>query len=162
MGPRDWFETLREAVERIGTTKDTGGSTTAGTLMGKLNAALSKANTISAATGRIGNSGDTGGTPTAGTVMGKLNAMLNIAKNGGMPVVKSVQYGECTHNVSGPTEKTITISPVNASKSIVILDAAHPASSGKQGCHLMELSETSLKIYIAYTGSFSWQVVESF
>lgn len=109
---------------------------------------------------RIGTTKDTGGTPTAGTAMGKLNAILNVVKSGVMPTVKSVQYGVCTLGTAGPKEETITISPINANKSIVILDAAHPNTSGKQGCRLIELSATSLKIYLAYAGSFSWQIVE--
>lgn len=65
------------AVNKIGTANDTGGSTTAGTILGKENAILTKVNSISTATNKIGATGDTGGSTTAGTVMGKCNAILN-------------------------------------------------------------------------------------
>lgn len=119
MGPRDWFETIKEVAKKIGSTGDTGGST------------------------------------TTGTVMGKVNAILAVLKNGGMPVVKSIQYGNFNAGSASWEEKTIAISPVNADKSIVILNAAHPNSSGKQGCMLKALSATSLVVYVAYVGIFS-------
>lgn len=68
------------AVNKIGTANDTGGSTTAGTILGKENAILTKVNSISTATNKIGATGDTGGSTTAGTVMGKCNAILNSIK----------------------------------------------------------------------------------
>lgn len=40
MGPRDWFETIKEVVKKIGNTGDTGGSQTAGTVFAKENAIL--------------------------------------------------------------------------------------------------------------------------
>lgn len=40
MGPRDWFETIKEVVKKIGNTGDTGGSQTAGTVFAKENTAL--------------------------------------------------------------------------------------------------------------------------
>ena len=50
--PRDWMETVRETVERIraliGSPADTGGSATAGTIMGKENAIIEKVNLIEA------------------------------------------------------------------------------------------------------------------
>jgi len=75
----------------LGATGNTGGTTTAGTVMAKLNAILTswtstRAGYLDAAvTSRasqtsldtlVGATGNTGGTTTAGTVMGKLNALL--------------------------------------------------------------------------------------
>lgn len=165
MGPRDWMETIKEAIERIGTTKDTGGSTTAGTLMGKLNAALSKINTIYTATGKIGSTGDTGGSQTAGTVFGKENAILEVLKNGGMPVVKSIQSGRVS--VGGKNRiSEITISKVNPSKCIVLVDTvSYTNGSYVHHSYFESLTETTLKIVWTGSGGYesamvNWQVIE--
>lgn len=83
-------------VNAIGATGNTGGSTTAGTVMGKLNALLTSwtstragyIDTINTNAARltstratkidnIGATGDTGGSTSAGTVMGKLNKIIS-------------------------------------------------------------------------------------
>ena len=55
-----------DKLANFGATGDTGGTSTAGTLTAKINAALSN----------IGVTGDTNGTATAGTVMAKVNKLL--------------------------------------------------------------------------------------
>lgn len=91
--------TAQAVSNKIGAAGDTGGSTTAGTVMGKLNKLISdlaahmgrwtaaragyidtintNAANIKAKTDTIGATGDTGGSTTAGTVMGKLNKAIS-------------------------------------------------------------------------------------
>ena len=84
-------------IDNIGATGDTGGTTSAGTVMGKLNALLTNMATVDTVadniytkvdtevaaiktkTDTIGATGDTGGSATAGTVMGKLNGIFTNA-----------------------------------------------------------------------------------
>jgi hypothetical protein len=66
------FIPINKIKKTIGKTDDTGGSSTAGTVMGKLNNIISNSPSSS-----IGNTADTGGSATSGTVFGKLNAVLN-------------------------------------------------------------------------------------
>lgn len=66
---------INKIKKLIGTTNDTGGTSTSGTVMGKLNNIIN--NNSSTA---IGNTTDTGGTATAGTVMGKLNGLFGEVK----------------------------------------------------------------------------------
>lgn len=64
---------INKIKKLIGTTTDTGGSSTSGTMMGKLNNIISNnSSTV------IGNTTDTGATATTGTVMGKSNAILEL------------------------------------------------------------------------------------
>ena len=89
----------KNSADRIGTTGDTGGSTAAGTVMGKLNKLISDIAThaaswtstragyidtikgttdaIKTSADRIGAANDTGGSTTAGSVMGKLNKLIS-------------------------------------------------------------------------------------
>lgn len=60
---------VTEIKNEIGSTTDTGGSSTAGTVMAKGNAILTEVN-------KIGNMNDTGATATTGTVFGKLNSLI--------------------------------------------------------------------------------------
>lgn len=74
---------------RVGTTGDTGGTATSGTLFGKLNAILKQFLdnwTVTRATKldeltKIGGATDTDGTLTSGTIFGKLNTILNLTGN---------------------------------------------------------------------------------
>lgn len=86
---------LTEVNTKIGTTANTGGTATAGTVMGKLNNLTSGAAThaaawtaaratkidtmdtnVSSVKTSVGATTDTGGSATAGTLMGKLNALV--------------------------------------------------------------------------------------
>lgn len=66
-----------DKLVNFGTTSDTGGTSTAGTAMAKLNKLLTDW-TVTRATklDNIGATGDTGGTASAGTIMAKLNKLL--------------------------------------------------------------------------------------
>lgn len=93
---KDAKTAAQEASNKVGAANDTGGSTTAGTVMGKLNKLISDLTThmgrwTAARAGyidtintnaknsadRTGATGDTGGSATAGTVMGKLNKLIS-------------------------------------------------------------------------------------
>ena len=112
---------IKTKTDTIGATGDTGGSATAGTVMGKLNKIISdiatfvgnwtatragyidtiKTNTDRLTSARatkidnIGATGDTGGSATAGTIMGKLNGIFTNAAN-------SVTYTK-TNNTASKT-----------------------------------------------------------
>lgn len=109
----------------------------------------------------IGATTDSGGSATAGTLMAKMNNML-----GNAGAVKSVQRGNTTFT-SASTNKTVTISSVNLSKSILILTGGYTshdtASSLSFSGHLY--SSTRLYLYCdtfssAVEHMLSWQVVE--
>lgn len=114
---------------KLGNATDTGGSTTSGTVMGKLN------NIISTITGRLGATNDTGGSATAGTLMAKVNNLITrvtaLENNAGGGSIKSVQIGTTTftttNNASGqpvPQNTTITINAVDPTKTIVLLHSS--------------------------------------
>lgn len=82
----------KNSADRIGAAGDSGGSTSAGTVMGKLNKLLSDLashvsswsstrasyiDTIKTSTDKIGAAGDTGGSSTAGSIFGKLNKLIS-------------------------------------------------------------------------------------
>lgn len=77
-------ETLDEVDEKLGSTKDTGGSSTSGSVFGKINYLVSQVSSYLATIyswsntlmGKIGNTNDSEGTATTGTVMGKLNYLV--------------------------------------------------------------------------------------
>lgn len=77
-------ETLDEVKGKIGSTADTGGSSTAGSVFGKLNYLVSQLSSylatiyswINTLMGKVGNTNDSEGTATTGTVMGKLNYLV--------------------------------------------------------------------------------------
>ena len=135
-------------IDNIGATGDTGGSSTAGTLFGKLNKIISdiasfvgnwtatragyidtiKSNTDRLTSARatiidnIGATGNTGGSATAGTVMAKLNAIitkLNSSSSGSSSAIKSIQHG---HVKNGFSTGTATINAVNVNKSVLIIN----------------------------------------
>jgi len=83
------FIPINKIKKTIGSANDTGGSSSAGTVMGKLN------NIINNSTSSIiGNTTDTGGTETAGTVYAKLNALITKDKH------KSFKYLETSFGVN--------------------------------------------------------------
>lgn len=112
----------------------------------------------------IGQAADTGGSQTAGTVFGKENAILGILKNGGMPMVKSIQKGVWN---AGSNSYEISISAINPQKSIAFVDAvSYSEGSYVKNIYLNGLTETTLKIGSTYSGGsyakpmVSWQVIE--
>lgn len=76
--------TLDEVKGKIGSTTDTGGSSTAGSIFGKLNYLVSQVSSYLSSVYnnclKIGSTTDTGGAASAGTIMAKLNEV--ILKNG--------------------------------------------------------------------------------
>ena len=76
--------TLDEVKGKIGSTTDTGGSSTAGSVFGKLNYLVSQVSSYLSSVYnnclKIGTATDAGGSTTAGTIMAKLNDV--ITKNG--------------------------------------------------------------------------------
>lgn len=85
-------ETLDEVDEKLGSTKDTGGSSTSGSVFGKINYLVSQVSSYLATVyswsntilGRVGTTTDTGGTTTSGSLMAKENAILaEVNKLGG-------------------------------------------------------------------------------
>lgn len=66
-----------DKLVNFGTTSDTGGTSTAGTAMAKLNKLLTDwTNARAIKLDNIGTTGETGGTASAGTIMAKLNKLL--------------------------------------------------------------------------------------
>ncbi len=113
----------------------------------------------------IGQEADTGGSSTEGTLAAKGNAMLEVLRNGGMPVVKSVQRGKVS--IDG-NDKTVYINTVDPDKCIVLLDIASNSNGTTiRNNYLSEL--TSSKLVIGASGGstgisalIGWQVVEFF
>ena len=160
-------ETTLEALDdKIGVTTDTGGTSTTGTVMGKLNKVIAdgaQQSTLSVVSSRVGATTDTGGSATAGTVMGKLNAIMGTMPTG---IVKSVQRG-VEHFFTGDQE--IAINSVNPDKCAVLLNTDRVGMSGTgvstgTGCYLVNLTATVLTITSSTNSSsgynVSWQVIE--
>lgn len=123
-----------DKLVNFGTTSDTGGTSTAGTAMAKLNKLLTdwtttRAGRIDTINSAIGTTANTGGTATAGTVMAKLNAIIT-ASSGGLKV-KSVQHGFIANTQTTSSTRNIPISSVVLAKSILITDTG--ASTGATG-----------------------------
>lgn len=110
----------------------------------------------------IGTTADTGGSATSGTLMAKMNNMLS---NAG--AVKSVQRGNATFTSESTTNKTVTISRVNLSKSILILTGGYTSHDSASGLSFSGHLYSSTQLYL-YCNMFSsaaehmlsWQVVE--
>lgn len=109
----------------------------------------------------IGQAADTGGSQTAGTVMAKGNAILAVLKNGGMPIVKSVQRGVAY--ISKNNDLNIAINAVDPNKCIVITSG----TSGYNGssCHYsyvksLEATKLTLGNNQYSNAAMSWEVVE--
>ena len=120
-------------VEKVGTTTDVGGSSSAGSTMAKLNALLKT----------VGNSD---------TSLSDLIASL-INKS----MVKSVQSGVVTIGSESFATKTITINNVNTLKSLAFVSG----SSSKGIAVIREFTTTSITIYMPqYSQTAFWQVVE--
>ena len=107
----------------------------------------------------IGQAADTGGSQTAGTVFGKENAILGILKNGGMPMVKSIQWGFSSLSVT----KNISISPVDVNKSLAFVFGMTYSTSPTHGCYLSNFESESIRVTGEVNNdrcSFNWYVVE--
>lgn len=110
----------------------------------------------------IGQEADTGGSSTEGTVFAKENAILEILRNGGMPIVKSVQYGMGSTRYEGGAT-VISISPINKDRAVVILNGSGAASNAAPVLSFID-TET-IGVYGSQSSSvvmFSWQVIEFF
>lgn len=140
-------------LDNIGTTEDTGGTSTTGTVIAKLNKLLTDWTTTRAGyltnlntrltstragyldkLANFGATGDTGGTATTGTLMAKVNALLNAGGSAGLKV-KSVQHGYVGSDTSGIELDTnqyrkIKISTVNVSKSILLSSSEIATANG--------------------------------
>ncbi len=129
-----------DKLANIGTTTDTGGTTSAGTVMAKLNKLLTDWTTTRAGyitnlnsrltstragyldkLANIGTTTDTGGTATAGTLMAKVNALLKAGSSAGLKV-KSVQHGFILAGSAKTETRLLAIATVNVAKSILITD----------------------------------------
>ena len=81
----------------------------------------------------------------------KLNSVYNtVTVKGNIPSVKSVQRGVIGNSSE---DFNITISSVNADKSIVLLDGPYPA-------YLVGITSTSITIRNFSNTNSSWQVIE--
>ena len=110
----------------------------------------------------IGQEADTGGSQTEGTVFAKENAILEVLKNGGLPIVKSIQRSSVS---TSDNYKTITISKVNPLKTIVLVNGGISFSGGGNAgmpVYVGGLTETSVTITGITNGGIdaSIQVVE--
>lgn len=127
---------------------------------------------ISEVLNRIGLTKDTGGSQTAGTVMAKENAILKVLKNGGMPMVKSIQRGVA--NIKGAVNTNVTsvsvaISPVDINKCIILLFgdgySYFPTTGSAILYHARAEFESAekLKIVLGYNMAninVLWQIIE--
>lgn len=112
----------------------------------------------------IGQAADTGGSQTAGTLAAKGNAILEMLKNGGMPIVKSVQRGNLITSNENVTTYTVNINTVNPDKSVLLLN--WPDSPGESGTSPVGAlvsfypdSFTLARRFLTHKYVF-WQVVE--
>ena len=165
-------------LDNIGATSDTGGSTTAGTVLAKLNALLTSWTSTRA--GYIDNIRSytiTNNTASkTGVLSAKLAYIISLLENAtyGLSaiksngVIKSIQRGTSSIN---RTSVNIAISEVDIAKAIVLIDGAgvYGSSSSTSGSspYLADFSSTNLTIDPGYTSgtsyvphSFSWQVIE--
>ena len=103
-------------------------------------------------------------TEKSNELQSKLNSVYNtVAVTGNIPFIKSIQRGIINGYFSGT--KSITISPINPDKSIVILHGSTRANT-TQLPYLSNLTNTTLVIWnkganrSSYYTNFSWQVIE--
>jgi hypothetical protein len=154
---------VTDIKDKVGSTADTGGTTTAGSIFAKLNAILhqflsywtpARAQKLDASVS------NEVWTDARAEKLDKLDTLLSRG------CVKSVQKGWSKGKYSDGN-RTINISSVTPSKCLVILkDSVNSSSSGKQyGSLLLSLSSTQLSITAnGYSDgdeySTSWQVIE--
>jgi len=169
----------------IGQTENTGGTTSAGTVMAKLNKLLTdwtttRAGYITNLNSRLtstragyldklanfGATGDTGGSATAGTLMAKVNALLGSGGSSGLKV-KSVQRGYVAYALISLDDngfRTIAIKQVNAAKSILISDTSFAQKGSTYTANAPELLDNGNQLKQVSTGlhcsAFNWSVIE--
>lgn len=128
-----------------------------------LNSISSTQKMLSSTQKLIGTTTDIGGDSTKGTVFAKENAILEKLKNGGIPVVKSVQRGKIS---SSTFPISVYISTINPEKAFVIVDTNSNSSGYQNRVSLFELKSSEIKFsignnsYSTYSTTFSWQIVE--
>ena len=171
----------------IGQTENTGGTTSAGTVMAKLNKLLTdwtttRAGYITNLNSRLtstragyldklanfGATSDTGGTATAGTLMAKVNALLGSGGSAGLKV-KSVQHGYVDKTyLSNATSRTITIKQVVAAKSILITNTSVDTYRGGSIVYtygyapilLDDGKQLQQNAYNNWFTQFNWSIIE--
>lgn len=174
----------QEASNKLGTTNDTGGSASAGTVFGKLNKIITDLAThMGRWTGtRAGYIDDI----KADAAETKANAAaIKAAMDGGsakMGAVKSIQRGIATFEMSSSNpytlvSPTININTVNPDKCIVLINGDVASSTGSNysipsttcGVYLSSISQEEIVVGSNVRGisgavliqkTFSWQVIE--
>ena len=159
---------VQEIIANIGNTDDTGGSSSEGTSMAKLNYLIESLKTI------LNSTTGTAGLKTLDKIIEeKVNAAVStITSNGGIKVVKSVQRGVVEFSRSGGS-KTVSISSVDTSKAIVLINNEtlayfyESSSHTTYGAILESMTNTSIILssnrisgFNDFGGSASWQVIE--
>ena len=140
-GDEEILNLLRQIIALIGETADTGGSTTLGSVMAKLNEILKKA----------------GSGTTGKTIIQILEELLQQPK-----IIKHIQRGFVTTNSANGASGTVTLAGfTNLEKMVAILNGSVFLGSGTySGIYLKELTLTSLSTLKAQGGSYSYQVIE--
>lgn len=101
--------TVNALDDKIGETTDTGGSSAAGTVMGKLNKIIidgAQQSTLSVVSTRMGATTDTGASVTAGTVMAKLNYIIDNLTTG---QTRQLKLASGTASLSGTSTDLLNI-----------------------------------------------------
>lgn len=124
-----------DKLANLGAANDTGGTSTTGTAMAKMNKLLTDFTTTRAGyldkLANLGATGDTGGSATAGTIMAKLNKLLTdytstragyLDKLGKGYFIKSLQWGYVSLEPSDSITRDLEIAPVNAGTSLLYAD----------------------------------------
>ena len=152
----------------IGGTADTGGNSSEGTSMAKLNYLIESLKNV------LNSTAGTAGLKTLDKIIEeKVNSAVNtITANGGVKAVKSVQRGVVEFSRSGGS-KTVSISSVDTSKAIVLINNGTLAYSYESSSHttygaiLESMTNTSIILssnrvsgFNDFGGSASWQVIE--
>ena len=148
----------------IGGTDDTGGSSSEGTSMAKLNYLIESLKNVLNST-----VGTTGLKTLDKIIEEKVNsAVSSITANGGVKVVKSVQRGVYTIEYASVDNNEITINSITPSKSLVLLQGDpginDEADRGSNMPFVQSLTSTSITIGFSNTPKrnldVGWQVIE--
>lgn len=147
-------------IDNIGATGNTGGTTSAGTVMAKLNALITNttANNTASTTGtlsqkltaiynQIGATSNTGGSATAGTVMGKLNAI--ITKLNSSSVAKAIPL-QPTIVASNNVLHTVLNSEKTTTTTLKISTGAYRVKNASGRVRISASLKTSNASYPAY------------
>ena len=183
--------TLDNIKALIGQTGNTGGTSTAGTVMAKSNKLLtdwttaragkidtihtnaSNLNTRLTSTrggyldklANFGATGDTGGSTTAGTMMAKLNAILQKVITEGVGV-KSVQRGtfqETSTSQDSETAITVRLTTINPAKTFIILNGGLSAGySGSSSAVRGYIGSVGTTNFVYKTGRASLTIINGF